>query len=217
MRITQLLSESKKIEEAPMGFLGKMGNKVMSKIGNDKATGRLTTGNLANQLHSEFQQYLGSSGLPPTAKTVLDWLASKGYPTAKAKGVIKNAGNANSAPQGPMSKIKQAAGNLKGKMANIGNQPDVAQDLSQAVSEAVAAELSKQVIDQVFIAAAQEAVQVKQQQRQQKQGIGAKKSASPKLSAMNGGKSAGGQPADASNEIAALNQRIARIEKKVGL
>ena len=89
MKITDLLIENKaQVDEAPMGFLKTMGNKVASTFGSGKAQGRLDTGKIANDLRKEFDVYLGKTGQEPTGEMVLGFLKSKGYPTSSASKVL---------------------------------------------------------------------------------------------------------------------------------
>ena len=111
-----LLEDKKQVQEAPMGMLKTLGNKAMSKMGSDRATGKLSTGSLANQLHKEFQLYLGKTGREATKDAVMGFLSSKGYPTQGAATIINTAlkGAAN-APAGPMANMKNTARGLVGK------------------------------------------------------------------------------------------------------
>jgi len=99
-----------------MGMLNTLGNKAMSKLGNARATGKLSTGSLANQLHKEFQTYLGKTGREATKDAVMGFLSSKGYPTQGAATIINTAlkGAAN-APAGPLANMKNTARGLVGK------------------------------------------------------------------------------------------------------
>jgi hypothetical protein len=125
-----LLEDKKKVQEAPMGMLKTLGNKAMSKLGNARATGKLSTGALANQLHKEFQQYLGKTGREATKDAVMGFLQSKGYPTQGAATIINTAlkGAAN-APAGPMANMKATARGLVGQakdamVKQVGNIAD---------------------------------------------------------------------------------------------
>jgi hypothetical protein len=111
-----LLEDKKQVQEAPMGMLNTLGNKAMSKMGNARATGKLSTGALANQLHKEFQTYLGKTGREATKDAVMGFLSSKGYPTQGAATIINTAlkGAAN-APAGPLANMKNTARGLVGK------------------------------------------------------------------------------------------------------
>jgi hypothetical protein len=117
MKLYELLTESKKqpIDEAPMGMLNTLGNKAMAKFGSGRATGKLSTGTLANQLHKEFQTYLGKTGREATKDAVMGFLSSKGYPTQGAATIINQALKGGAAPTGPLANLKTTA---KGVAAN---------------------------------------------------------------------------------------------------
>jgi hypothetical protein len=97
-------------------MLNTLGNKAMAKMGSARATGKLSTGALANQLHKEFQTYLGKTGREATKDAVMGFLSSKGYPTQGAATIINQAlkGAAN-APAGPLANMKNTARGLAGK------------------------------------------------------------------------------------------------------
>jgi hypothetical protein len=82
----------------------------MAKMGSARATGKLSTGALANQLHKEFQTYLGKTGREATKDAVMGFLSSKGYPTQGAATIINQAlKGAGPAPTGPMANLKATA------------------------------------------------------------------------------------------------------------
>jgi len=131
MKLYEILLEDKKqVQEAPMGMLNTLGNKAMSKLGNARATGKLSTGALANQLHKEFQQYLGKTGREATKDAVMGFLSSKGYPTQGAATIINTAlKGAATAPAGPLANMKATARGLVGKakdamVKQVGNIAD---------------------------------------------------------------------------------------------
>ena len=86
MRVFDIVAEEI-TNEAPMGTLSKLGNTVASKFGSGKASGRLETGQIANQLRKEFDVYLGKTGQDATPDSAIAFLKTKGYPTAKAQAV----------------------------------------------------------------------------------------------------------------------------------
>lgn len=100
------VDETQDIEEAmPMGAMSRLGQKVLSKLPTfapqtaTKASGKLETGQIANQLMMHFQNYLGKTGQKPTKSAVLGFLSQMGYPTGKAEQSVAGAG----APMGPLS------------------------------------------------------------------------------------------------------------------
>jgi hypothetical protein len=225
MKITELVMESRKIDEAPMGMLNKLGNKVMSKFGSDASTGKLKSGEVANKLYSSFNQYLGQSGEQPTWPVVKNWLTSNKYPTKRALKVFQGAKADAAIPQGPslgtrvkdagragLDKAKELGGKIKTAMTPTGTA-----DLSQGnVLEAADPPLDKKTLEKVFMAAAQEAAVVVQQQKQdkmnggrqqnQRQGNNGQQSQTG-LSVQQGGKSQGGD--------AKLAQRVDNLEAEV--
>jgi hypothetical protein len=86
MKITDLVE--KQLTEAPMGALKNIGNRAAAAFGSGKAQGRLETGQAANQLKKEFDQYLGKTGQEATGEMVLQFLKSKGIPTSGAARAI---------------------------------------------------------------------------------------------------------------------------------
>jgi multisubunit Na+/H+ antiporter MnhG subunit len=160
MRINEI-NTSKTLTEAPLGFFSKMGNKAAAwagdKMGADfgaRASGKLETGQLANQLHKAFQFYLGQTGSQPTARAVLTFLQSKGYPTKNAKTILNKAAQAAASAASKFKAPKSPAPSTSSGTAS---------DLAGAVSEGVNDPMPQQAIDQAFLAAAQEAIMMKAQ------------------------------------------------------
>jgi len=104
MRLNEILVETDRLDEKPMGFLKKMGNKALAKMGSGKAAGRLEAGDEANQMKKEFMKFLGTQdkGEGATPDMVLNWLAKNGYPTDGAKEAMKKVTTG--------AKVGQAAG-----------------------------------------------------------------------------------------------------------
>lgn len=91
MKISQIVSEER-VDEAPVGMfkqgLKKVGAKVAQKVGMKNTAmglaGQVDTGDEANKLRSEFQNYIGSTGQSMgkiDAGDLAAWLKSKKYPT----------------------------------------------------------------------------------------------------------------------------------------
>jgi len=77
-------------EASPMSALKRAGSKLKTMVPFAKqwqATGKaqLQTGKLANQIMVDYKAYLGATGKPSTADTLLYFLSRKGYPTTNAK------------------------------------------------------------------------------------------------------------------------------------
>ena len=86
MKINDLVE--KQLTEAPMGVLKNIGNRAAAAFGSGKAQGRLETGQAADQLKKEFDQYLGKTGQEATGEMVLQFLKSKKIPTSSAARAI---------------------------------------------------------------------------------------------------------------------------------
>ena len=76
-------------EVRPMGVLSKLGNQALSKIAPNTswgatATGKLDTGQIANQAWVSFKSYLGQIGETPTKENIITWLNYSKYPAAAA-------------------------------------------------------------------------------------------------------------------------------------
>ena len=229
MKITELVTESRKIDEAPMGMLNKFGNKIASKFGSDKSTGKLKSGDIANKLYSAFNQYLGQSGQQPTWPVVKNWLVSNKYPVKMAQKVVDGAKAAAKIPQGPSlgqragaainkagGKIRQGAGYVKDK---INKGLDAAGDAAMNhvglnMREAVAAPLDKKTVEKIFMAAAQEAAQVVQQQKQNKMRDGGQQRSG--MSVQQGGKSSQDTDPQITQAVSDLEQRVSSLEKQAG-
>lgn len=218
MKITELVTESHKIDEAPMGMLSKFGNKVMSKFGSDTSTGKLKSGDVANKLYSAFNQYLGQSGQQPTWPVVSKWLQSNKYPIKMAQKVVQDAKADAAIPRGPsmLDRAKSGARQVGNKIKQGAEQvADYAMDKAGAprefaegkISEATGAPLDKKTLEKVFMAAAQEAAVVVQQRKQGGGQSNQKNNGQQQLSVQQGGKSQGGD--------AKLAQRVSNLEAEV--
>jgi hypothetical protein len=218
MKITELVMESRKIDEAPMGMLSKFGNKVMSKFGSDTSTGKLKSGDVANKLYSAFNQYLGQSGQQPTWPVVSKWLQSNKYPIKMAQKVVQGAKADAAIPQGPSmldraksgaqqvgNKIKQGAEKVANYAMDKAGAPG--EFAEGKISEATGAPLDKKTLEKVFMAAAQEAAVVVQQRKQGGGQPNQRNNGQQQLSVQQGGKSQGGD--------AKLAQRVDNLEKEV--
>jgi len=140
MRINDLINESERLDEKPMGFLKKMGNKLASKVPGSigqKAAGRLETGDEANNLKKEFMTWLGKTGDTPEPEIVLQFLKQKGYPTQGAEKAM----NAPTTGQ----KIGQAVGAAGKAVKNVAKDAkSFTKDLKTAVADAPAEQDPKQ-------------------------------------------------------------------------
>lgn len=129
MRLNEILVETERLDEKPMGFLKKMGNKALAKMGSGKAAGRLEAGDEANMMKKEFMKFLGTQdkGEGATPDMVLKWLANNGYPTEGAKEAMKKVTTgakvgqaAGAAAAGAAKGVGKAAGAVGKGIAAIG-------------------------------------------------------------------------------------------------
>lgn len=222
MKITELLTESRKIDEAPMGMLNKFGNKVLSKFGNDKSTGKLKSGDVANKLYSAFNQYLGQSGQQPTWPVVSNWLKANKYPIKQAEKIVKGARAADKIPKsGIINRVQQLGKSALDKAGELGdkfkNKGSGSADLSNGnvVSEAAGAPLDKKTLEKVFMAAAQEAAVIVQQQKQNKMNGGGQQQ---NRQGNGGGLSVqqGGKDPQITQKVDDLEQRVSNLEQQAG-
>lgn len=184
MRINDILKESK-VTEAPMGALSKIGNKVAAAFGSGKSQGKVDTGTTANELKQSYMRQLGQTGQEADAKTLVAFLKTQGYPTAKAKtalGIVRapvqaktqapaqTAAPAAGRPQGG-GKVAGVQSNTPGAVAKRAARRDTAnakattggagafnQMAKQVSTESIdlAEALTNQQIDAAFLAATQE-------------------------------------------------------------
>jgi hypothetical protein len=217
-----------------MGMLSKFGNKVMSKFGSDTSTGKLKSGDVANKLYSAFNQYLGQSGEQPTWKVISGWLQSNKYPIDKAKAIAYQSAKDAAIPKGPgvatragnalkkgWNDTKAAVGKGIDKLdkyamskTNIGMREGRAEDN---------APLDSKTVEKIFMAAAQQAAVITQQNKQNKMNGGGQQNqrqrnngqqnqnqgntGQQQLSVQQGGKSQDGD--------AKLAQRVSNLEAEV--
>lgn len=88
MKVTQIISEDESLDEAPMGGLKKLGNKIASKVPGMRgaANARLDVGNDANQMKSDLKNWMSGSGIGRGKLSLEDFknfLTQKGLPTNK--------------------------------------------------------------------------------------------------------------------------------------
>jgi hypothetical protein len=122
MRINDILVESK-VNEAPMGALSKIGNKVAAAFGSGKSQGKVDTGTTANELKQSYMRQLGQTGQEAEAKSLVAFLKAQGYPTAKAKaalGIVRAPAQTN--PQAAQTAAPADAGRPQGGGKVAGQQ-----------------------------------------------------------------------------------------------
>lgn len=81
------------LNEAPMGMLNKLGQKILSKVPGSigsAAQGKLDTGRVANEWKKEYMQFLGRIGQKnPSTETLLGFLKSKKIEPEDAQTFVK--------------------------------------------------------------------------------------------------------------------------------
>jgi len=146
MKIHELIAESR-VDEAPVGAikqgLKKFGAKALAKVGaKDTAmgmAGEIDTGDEANKLRSEYQNYIGQSGQSMSAIDPADlsnWLKSKKYPTDG--GLIPPSGVINKKMlDSILLKVVQASKKIKGA-AGTATADDSTKDATAGAKDASA-------------------------------------------------------------------------------
>jgi hypothetical protein len=85
MRINDILLENKKVTEAPLGMLSKIGHGVKKAFGSGKSSGVLDSGNAANKLKQDYMKMLGSTGQEAEPDNLIGFLQKAGYPVDRVK------------------------------------------------------------------------------------------------------------------------------------
>ena len=163
MKITEIavLNESS-VQEAPQGMLKRAGLGIMKKFGSAGAAGKLETGKIANQLKKAYQQHLGKTGRPSSAKELMAFLKNMGYPTQGVKKLAKQLTAPNKAPKGPLANKNDGPeqptpGGVSAKPK--ANNPNL--KLVSGVHENVITELKGPQLDKLLTRAAQDAAYMK--------------------------------------------------------
>jgi len=84
MRLEEIITEQQ-IDEAPQGFLSRMGSRVKAFAGDKRAQGDLEAGKEANWLKDQFEIYLGKIKKDATPQLLIDFLKKNNYPTGAAE------------------------------------------------------------------------------------------------------------------------------------
>lgn len=85
MKVYDVISESIEVDEAPMGWMNKLGNKLKSKIPGEignRASGSLEAGTEANAVKKELATFMGRSGIGKgqlTMQQLMTFMTQKGY------------------------------------------------------------------------------------------------------------------------------------------
>lgn len=110
MKIYDILIENDDIDEAPMGFSSKIGNKILSKIpgAGSSAKARLAVGNDANTMKKDLVAWMSGSGIKKGTLLIddfKDFLGQKGLPTDQVDAMLARQRQATGGEDvgGPMS------------------------------------------------------------------------------------------------------------------
>ena len=114
MRINDILLENKKVTEAPLGMLSKIGHGVKKAFGSGKSSGVLDTGNAANKLKQDYMKMLGSTGQEAAPDNLIGFLQKAGYPVDRVKSSFGGAPEPKEPamdPENPQTTQAKAAAN----------------------------------------------------------------------------------------------------------
>ena len=107
MKLSEILTESQTLNEAPMGMLKRGALGLASKF-SSKATGKLAAGNEANALRKDFDFWLGSTNQKASINTLRQFLKQEGHPTDSAEQILKSL-EQKSAQAAPTTTVAPAA------------------------------------------------------------------------------------------------------------
>jgi hypothetical protein len=94
MKIHQIVSEDRDLDEAPMGMLSRVGQKIKSKIPGEigsRAQGALAAGDDANAMKKDLARWMGQAGIKKGQLSVTDFksfLTQKGLPDNQVDSVF---------------------------------------------------------------------------------------------------------------------------------
>lgn len=120
MKITDIITESKIVNEAPVGMLKRAGLGIASKLGSTRAAGALDTAEVANNLKKAFSRFLGQTGQKPNSDSIIAFLQRNGLPTDGAEKAIQQAAAGAGIQIGPAKDMATTLGigkNAGGPMA----------------------------------------------------------------------------------------------------
>jgi hypothetical protein len=159
MNSKDIMDEQEIDEAAPMGIGSRLWAGVKSKLGGSQTSaqskGQLATGKIANDIMVQYKHYLGSTGKPSTAETLLYFLSQKGYPITDAQNVLSGAqsspATADTAPVNPQPTPKTEPSLSENKITSA----EAMRNLLQLLNEA-AGEIDDNLVSQAVLAAARE-------------------------------------------------------------
>jgi len=160
MKIHQIISENRDLEEAPVGMFQKAGQSIGRYLGFDSAAGAEEVSNEANQLKKQLSRWMGRQGIKSGTLTFDDleeFLGMVGY-GGLAAAELEKAKSQKSLGQKAGAKLKAVGAGVKGAAqgavagARSGYQ-SVSQESINENSEA----LSNAVVDRILLAVVQKA------------------------------------------------------------
>lgn len=124
MNLTELLVESKPLNERPVGMLKGIGQSIAAKVlpgsYGAKAAGARDAGKVANQLYKEFFNFIGRTGDKPTNVSLAAFLKSVGVNDTiigKYTGSNQTAPATTQAPAAPATKGR-TGGKIAGQVSS---------------------------------------------------------------------------------------------------
>ena len=194
MKIQDLLREAPLNIGQPMGAMNTLGNKIMGKLGSQRAQGKLQSGDIANQLADALKRYQGATNQPMTAKTIIAFLQKNGYPTQGAAGILNQYAKGN-VPQGnaPQPDSHPA-----------GDNPNINLGHNESIGDATTAEIPQEVINKALMKAAQDSAAAGGLPGGNQQGNAS-------------GSAAGGAPQGGQQQGGSVEARLAKLEKLMGV
>jgi len=128
MKITDIIAESKSVNEAPVGMLKRAGLNVASKLGNTRAAGSLDTAKKANELKKAYDRFLGQSRQKPNSDNILAFLKQNQLPTKSAEAAIQQAASSAGVQLKPAQDMNTSLGigNKSGEPMAVPNKKDPA-------------------------------------------------------------------------------------------
>ena len=161
MKINEFAIVDPKVDEAPQGFLKRAGLGIASKLPGSfghRATGKLQTGKMANQIKQAFMTHLGASGREANAEELIKFLKLNKYPTQGVEKMAKDMANKDKFQKGPMA----GADDEEGEDNRIQFAKPTDDEIKKFAGESVEeAELKGSQIDKLIMKAATDAYDVK--------------------------------------------------------
>lgn len=108
MKVYDVISESVEVDEAPMGWMNKLGTKIKSKVPGEigrRAAGGLESGNEANNVKKELAGYMGRARIGKgqlTMQQLMTFMNQKGYGD-NLKAIAKSVRTPGTTPNAPLS------------------------------------------------------------------------------------------------------------------